>query len=163
MKIRLGLAELSRHVVVHRTWVLGTTPADSRESGLFVEDSGSLIGMAGQSAVVRGQLAAFVDIGRGSRSHIDAGESVTMRFDGPELGVRVFALAMPQLGYFKIRRVIGSGSRGVVAHLVLLDHIESLGLEGVLLMHAGFDLVLVLNQKRCTLPTPGCLCSCGMR
>lgn len=97
MKIRLGLAELSRHVVVHRTWVLGTTPADSCESGLFVEDAGSLVGMTGQSAVVRGQLATLVDIGRRAWTHLDAGESFAMGFDGPELGVRVFALPMPQL------------------------------------------------------------------
>lgn len=64
--------------------------------------------------------------------------------DGAKLRVSIFAVGLFG-GALKIWRFIGSWSGCMVAHLSLFDHVDGFGMEGVVLPHAGLELIFVLN------------------
>ena len=87
----------------------------------------------------------------------NGGESFAVGIDSAKLRIAILAAALLSSIVLEVVDFVVAWSGGVVLHFIFLYHVDGLAVEGVLLRHAGVDLVFVLCESGGTFPTPGCL------
>ena len=163
MKIGLWLSELAGDLVVGWTWIFAWHPVLTSKPGLSIKYSASSSSVSWEH--ISSACYSSILIGVLSR----AGRRFYLRKSGKfaincaKFGVRVFTNPRSACISFEINWLIFSWTWCVISHFGLINHVNSLGTKGVLLLHASLHLVLILCNNSLTLPGPGLRWIWGIR
>ena len=87
----------------------------------------------------------------------DGGEPLTVGINSAKFRIPILAAALPSSVVLEVIDFVVAGPGGIMLHVIFLYHVDGFAVEGVLLGHAGVDLVFILCKSVGTFPTPGCL------
>ena len=163
MKIWCGLEELIwssefyGHIVVSWTWCVGRSPLLSCKPGLSVENPSSFrcVSRQGKPITISSSILTFIS--SWTRRLLYDRKSFPIWFNSSILRVSIFADTMFPCIVLEIIRLVCTWTRSIIPHIILLDDINCFAMKWILLRHSSFYLILILNRKICTFPTPGCL------